>query len=254
MPHTLLKRPFPQRAFTWTEMIFLLFVLSVLLVVAITFMGKTKHDHRGVIDASNIRQIGQASLIYANDNRELLPGMTLTSDGELDEKAATPHIHAIAAALARGGGLNDMTLWFVARDSHPDVLPGLNGPILTAGLPRRLNPSFAASGLGYQYVAGLETAHPSTTPIAFTRGLQLDGTWPSSTVSPFGADGGHIVFLGGNVQFNRNLGTGSSDGRLIDRSGTRTQNIHEAIPETARIFSQPESNTGSPAGMAPAAP
>ena len=93
-----------------------------------------------------------------------------------------------------------------------------------------LDPVFAKSRPAFAVnLAGGSTSDPASTPIAWTRGLQPDGTW--ALHSPYGRQGGHIVFLGGNVVFYDNVRDQLAryDGRGV------TSNILEALPPGARI-------------------
>ena len=78
----------------------------------------------------------------------------------------------------------------------------------------------------------------STTPIAWTRGLNANGVWQhfeSSRPGVYGSEGGFIVFLDGHVEFFRNLTT--DGGQLIDYiDGTRTSNIQDAVSPGARAY------------------
>lgn len=243
-----------KNTFSWTEWLVLIAVLGFLGAVLVPFINRSRSSHGRSVDASNLRQIGQASLIYANDNREQLPGLNLTQAGEIEEGATTPDIHAIAAALARGGGLNDASMWTFSHDRHPDVnRTGLTGVVLEHGSPRTLSPGFARSALSVQFVAGLNTEMKPTTPIAFTRGLQSDGRWAKDKhTSVYGSEGGYIVFLGGNVNFFRDLR--DSGGQLTTSEGARTANILETIGSEHRIFSEPATPTGALDGMPGGAP
>lgn len=137
--------------------------------------------------------------------------------------------------MADAGILNDGTFWQsridpanagTAREKIDILLPA------SGKAPRELNPAFRAIKPTFAVALGkLHWNMPSTTPIIWTRGLQLDGTWASH--SPYGTDGGYIMFLGGNMAFYRNLS--DDGGQLIDRNGNKTSNILEALPPGTRI-------------------
>ena len=190
--------------------------LLVLAAIIIPSTTRCRFPATRAIDASNLRQIGQASLIYASDNKDQLP--------------QTDNVTDFAAALARGGGLNDATIWIAT----PELSNPANSSVSTVLTTDRTapTPEFLRARLAFTVVArGLHANLPATTPIAWTRGLQPDGTW--SKDSPYGGDGGHIVFLGGNVQFYRNL-SASPLARFDDPKATTTD-IRKALPPDAFI-------------------
>jgi hypothetical protein len=192
----------------------------VVLMVNLLFWPMTavmREGPRQSVSRSNLRQIGQASLIYASDHEDQFP---VASD-----------IWTYAEALANGGGLNDSSIWGTGSDpanvealSHMSTVLTPDKKELTPEF-RKLKPSWAIPA------AKLTTSAPASTPIAWTRGLRLDGTW--SPHSPYGTAGGHIVFMGGNVQWFPNLT--ESGHQLLSRDGTLTSNILDALPPGARI-------------------
>lgn len=158
---------------------------------------------------SGLRQIGQASLIYAAAHEDKLP----LASGVWD----------YARELALGGGLNDAWIWHLEID--PAFASNLPLSTVLAQGSTELDPAFARSHPAYAVPLGrIENGMPSTTPIAWTRGLQRDGTW--SADSPFGTQGGHIIFLGGNVAYYRNV----RDQLVRHSDGARTSDIREALP------------------------
>lgn len=184
-------------------------------------MGSVSYPAFRTRDAANLKQLGQASLIYAHERNDFLPEATDVWD--------------YARLLADAGILNDGTFWQsridpansqTARDKIDVILPA------SGNAPRELNPAFRAIKPTFAVALGkLHWNMPSTTPIIWTRGLQPDGTWASH--SPYGTDGGYIMFLGGNVVFYRNLS--DDGGQIIDRDGNKTANILEALPKGIRI-------------------
>jgi prepilin-type N-terminal cleavage/methylation domain-containing protein len=260
----------PKQAFTLIELLTVIAIIGILASILIPTVGRVREAARRTVDASNIRQIGQASLIYANDNNERLPprgsgssqGLSGTGNtvGNLVANTQTPNIYAIAAALARSGGLNDASIWISSSDRHQTVDANNQTTILT-GLPasRILTPTFASSGVSFAYIAGRSTSQPSTHPIAFTRGLNQaggDGKWVGTgNAGVYGSDGGHIVFLGGNVQFYKDVGATAQTGIFTNHSGRgdagqRTNAIMNTVSAAEAIYSQPGGPSGAPAGQA----
>lgn len=199
-----------SRILAWIA--FLIVVLFLAAIVIPTTSSSRLHEPAfRSLDSQHLRQIGQASLIYSSDNQEQLP--------QVDD------IYAFARDLARSGGLNDATIWVPSQSRDTTEYAKLS-TVLSSDR-QTLHPAFAAIRPNYAAaVRGLRANDSSTTPIAWTRGLQLDGTW--SADSPYGGDGGHIVFLGGNVAWFRKA-------ELIDRKGNPTTDIRAALPPDAVI-------------------
>jgi hypothetical protein len=182
-------------------------------IVIVPSLGTVREGCRRSLPSANLRQIGQGALIYAADHNDELPFATDVWD--------------YAEKLARLG-LNDASVWGTGSDpANADELADMITVLTPDGKHinsefRKLKPSWAVA------VVKLTAASPASTPIAWTRGLRTDGTW--SPHSPYGTDGGHIVFLGGSVQWFRNL-----THQLVSRDGTLTSNILDALPPGARI-------------------
>src|SRR5262249_15660371 len=97
-----------------------------------------------------------------------------------------------------------------------------------------------------------------TTPVAFTRGLLAEGTWDPSS-GAYKSLGGHIAFLGGNVQFYSN--TTDSANQLTLNNGKKGVSILQALPFNSvatanpRVYATTPAGVGSPTGSpAEAAP
>ena len=212
-----MNRSSSSRSTGWVlNAVIITIALLVLAAIIIPTTSRSPIPATRTIDSSNLRQIGQASLIYASDNQNQLP--------------QTDSVIEFAAALARGGGLNDASIWIATAESSLPANSAVS-TVLTADRSAP-HPDFRLAKLAFSVVArGLHANLPATTPIAWTRGLQPDGTW--SKDSPYGGDGGHIVFLGGNVQFYRTL-SASPLTRFDDPKATTTD-IRQAIPPGAFI-------------------
>lgn len=208
------------------------FIGGIPFTISMIFIDPPRKTSTRTIEASNLRQIGQASLIFAIDHRDHLPDATDLPD--------------YARQLAIGGGLNDTSIWLPYGTDLPENARSVLAEI--PGQPREqqpINPAF--SRLPHLFTVPLNgiTSHmPPTTPIAWTRGLDLEtGRWRSD--SPYRGEGGHIAFLGGNVQFYRTL-QNAAGGELVARDGHLTHRIRDTLPAGTRISAD--------SGMVPAKP
>src|SRR5437016_3605058 len=68
-----IARRLKKRGFSLIELLVVIGIIGVLMAIALPVMEKVRH--RGYIDAcaSNLRQIGQAMHMYANENRGAFP-------------------------------------------------------------------------------------------------------------------------------------------------------------------------------------
>lgn len=181
-------------------------------------------------DSIAIRQIGQASLIYADDHHGRLPDATDLPD--------------YARLLALHGGLDDVSYWVSGKD-HAAIPSNITTVLVTgADGSRTLDPRFTKlPHLVTIVLGGLTVNNPSTTPIAWTRGLDFEtGEW--SKHSRYSGEGGYILFIGGNVRFYRTL-RNSFGGELVSRDGSPTHRILDALPPNTRI----SDNTVTPAPL-----
>lgn len=222
----------PKQAFTLIELLTVIAIIGILASILIPTVGRVRESARRTVDANNIRQIGQASLIYANDNRDQLPPRNLNAQLQPEGTGNTTDLERFAGALALSGGLNDAQMWFSGSDSavpSHEASTVLTPPTTT---PRTVHAKFQeVSHKSFRVITGLSAGHASTTPIAFTRGLNPAGQWVADrALSVYGSDGGHITFIGGNTAFFKNLGTNAAQGRLIHvKTGERTNNIQETV-------------------------
>ncbi|MFH1498750.1 MAG: hypothetical protein ABII82_13095 [Verrucomicrobiota bacterium] len=191
-------------------------LIGLIAALIIPTIGKVPGCGGRSAEVSNLRQIGQAGLIYAADHQDRLP--------------ETDDLHGFMIALAKAGGMNSADLWFV----HGDPLLKTDIPYATVlnAEGTALHDDLKDAPIGWAAViSGLHVGAGSTTPVAWTRGLQPDGTW--SKDSPHAGEGGYIVFLGGNISaFTRSLA--DQPLRRYDGNGTTT-NILEALPPGSRV-------------------
>lgn len=255
----MISRPTPvprtRAGFTLIELLTVIAIIGILAAILIPTVGRVRETARRTADASNIRQITQACLIFSNQFNGRLPGTRQTAvdeNGDIDlvtpgNEVEDVTIYQFAAALARHGGLNDATLWVSASD---EAALTANRPLTTvlestapdSAYQDNFNGATQAV-LSFMAVSGLTTNRPSTTPVVFTRGLNggtTVGEWaavdapPTAAGGVYGTDGGHIAFLGGNVQFYQNLT--SSGARLSAVNGAQTSDILQTLLPTEAVI------------------
>ncbi len=199
----------------WPTLLAAACIVFVAVAIITPPRAQVRESSRRALDASNLRQIGQATLIAAGDHRNHIPAAT--------------DVWGHARQLAIYGGLNDGIFWTAGGDPASASFQGVSTVV---GPDRKtLETAFARSKPAWAVLLGEIdlTSLPSTTPIAWTRGLQPDGTW--ATHSPYGRQGGHVVFLGGNVRFFREI----AEQLHRHDGGGMTSNILEALPPGARV-------------------
>ncbi len=252
----------PHAGFTLIELLTVIAIIGILAAIIIPTVGKVQQTARRTADSSNLRQIGQASLIFAQSSKDQLPALKIDTVTFTNSAtgATVGSLKTVAAALAIGGGLESGKMW-VSKADDTTTLEGTNANVgnilaIAASGVKTVDTAFDAANLAFGYVVGLNTNNPATTPIAYTRGItaSADGKW-NATTGTYKDDGGHIVFLGGNVAFYKNLGT-STAGELINASGSPTNVITATIRANKSTTVQfiEESNEKAFASTAPTGP
>ncbi len=245
--------------FSLIELLTVIAILGILAAIIIPTVGKARETAQRAVDANNLRELGKAALIYGADNRDALPNPQQASRSVA---GSNQRYWQWFGQLARYGGFNDPALLISQLDAAVDQTAV---PLLvldpTVSTPPTLEAGFTALGTtSFNVVSGLRLSDPATTPLAFTRGLTTAGTWSeagSSEDDPnrgvYGEIGGHVVFLGGNVEFYSSL-----EGALIGNSGRPTANLRQAVPNrtngtgAVQILGQDSANgIASPNGTSP---
>ena len=236
--------------FTLIELLTVIAIIGILAALIFPTVGKVRETAQRTVDANSLREIVKAATIYAADNNDRLPDPAAISAQSTPPVTGGTGPFLWAGILAQRGILTDPNFYFAKND------PQFNGTyptaIVTPSNRTVLDPSFVTDRvLSYEFVGGLRMSDAPTTPVAFTRGLQADGTW-SATSGVYKDTGGHIAFLGGNIQFYPNVTEAPSQLTLND--GTKGSSVLKALPFSAtasanpRVYATPSAGVGTLAG------
>lgn len=227
--------PRPRSAaagFTLIELLTVIAIIGILAAIFIPTIGAVREKAQRAVDANNLREIAKAAMIYAGDNNDRLPDPTAL--GTL-VNGGSP-VHCWAGILAKNNILTDASFYFAKND------PLFNGTYPTAIISptdnsrRQLDNDFISAPLAWEFVGGVRMSDPPTTPIAFTRGLQPNGSWDINS-GVYKDSGGFVAFLGGNVVFyNSTVNVFTSP-----TTGKKVTDIRQAIPPAAKIYGTPVS-------------
>ena len=214
-----------RAAFTLVELLAVIAIVSILAAIIVPTTGKAITKARRAKAASHLRQIALAHATYTYDDSGSFRQINVNDLGQW------------AVILAEHTGLNDPQLWVVSDDPKVSASTATKPRVVAThtGDSWALASDFAAFPKSFAVASGVPANAPaSTTPIAWTRGLKADGTWDAEK-GVYGAQGGHIAFLDGHVQWFQNLS--AQGGQLVNyQTGTPTANILEALPASARAW------------------
>jgi len=215
---------------------------GILAAIVIPTVGGVREKAQRAVDANNLREILKAAQIYADDNNGRLPDPQALG-GQLTGGAP---VHRWAGILARNTLLSDPTFYFARNDPHFDGTYPTAIIDPQASARNRLDPSFTTDRvLAWEFVGGVKSTDPATTPVAYTRGLRPDGSGWDAETGVYKNVGGYIAFLGGNVNFYSTTNDPAPGLFTSNQSGARTADLRQAIPfnsssaATARLYGTP---------------
>ncbi len=236
--------------FTLIELLTVIAIIGILAALIFPTVGKVRETAQRTVDANNLREIVKAAIIYAADNNDRLPDPAAISAQSPAPVTGGSGPFLWAGILAQRGILTDPAFYFAKND------PAFNGTyptaIVTPADHSVLDPSFVTNRvLSFEFVGGLRMKDAPTTPVAFTRGLLATGAW-STDGGVYKDAGGHIAFLGGNIQYFANVSEAAS--QLTLNNGTKGSSLLKALPYNSvdamnpRVYATPPAGVGVMAG------
>jgi prepilin-type N-terminal cleavage/methylation domain-containing protein len=209
-----------QHGFSLIELLMVLGVMAILMGMLIPSVGVVRQKAQRMATGQKMRQIGLGVAAYQNITGQALKAGSL--GGWIGELATETGIREGKLYL-----FEEDPMVAASIDSIPPVLvrkTGIANWTVIDGFETFPVGIVAASGVS-------PMSNPSTTPVAWTRGLTTDGYWmghDSERAGIYGDEGGFIVFLDGHVEFFRNLE--KDGGQLVSfKDGRRTSDIREAL-------------------------
>ena len=231
MPERFVKKDLSlfTSAFTLIELLTVIAIIGILAALLIPTVGSVLDRANQSQAANNLRQIALAYAAFANNQST---PRTIDPD-----KVQEPY--EWAAVLAEKVGLNDAALYYIGSDPAVAQFSNLPKTVGTYDAEGRLIENhLIGTPVSWSFAAGISPRSPvSTTPIAWTRGLNSEGYWNRD--SPWEGKGGHIAYLDGHVEWYHNLVGDDPNGkgllvRYLDKSATR--NIKESLNPSADIL------------------
>jgi type II secretory pathway pseudopilin PulG len=243
-------------AFTLIEIVTVIAIIAIVLKISLATYGSIRQSAQKLEDQSKLKKIAAAWREAAIERKYDLyltkrnPGVSYADYGtvyafRLAGESKDARFYPSTTVLNDPGVYVSSGDRYASKVVKPYLVKGTGGEgsfrLENFGLSGITNGDFplsqSSNGVyrmlwSYCAICNIPTdADLSTTPIAYTRGLQDDGLWDKK-YGIYGSTGGFIAFADGHVKWF----DGDKPVKLLrwDRSGY-THNIREAVPADARF-------------------
>lgn len=223
----------PRSGFTLIELLTVIAIIGILAAILIPSVGAVRKKAAQAASSSDMRQIYLAHQNFQTSGSRSRAISTTGGWSTTDPQQATS-AGDFAKVLAWFAELNEAQVYFIS--SAEDVATLATVPrVIFSGDVRNgsLDADFTTAEPNISYtMAAVSPNADGSTPMIWTKGLLDSGRWSDIPEdSPWGNDGGHLLFVAGNVEFFTEI-----DGALRSSTGDSTSNINQVFADTADIL------------------